>query len=499
MKNTREKLALLAGGVIIGLLVVIWTIAGSEKLFLRTVPIEQRLVSQNEAIRKKAQQELLGLGADAKHDVAGRLVPALTQGNPFLRKWAAISLALIGPSAQEALPALLQCVTLPEKEIAQACRVALSEIGTPDVGQLPNLMRALEDGRPEVRCEAVASIAKMGPAADEAVPTILTQIEEGATISECLAHAAAELSQPGSTMLLGLQKMLSSPKESTRRNAATVFVLVGPRTQEQIQVLLKTLAEDTSGEVRRPVSRALALKQTPERGQLSSLGFAIRRSRSEVVRLTALELLQSQGLPLEQVDVFILQGLQDSAPAVRLQAARWLKTLDLKARFALSNLIPLLKDADPTVRRTALETLRQSVGKRKDFLPPIAKAQRDEDPGIRCMAAQTLVEMGASDRVAIPILAADVKNSALIDGNCPADALGMAGHFNPDVVPTLAKLLGEKDRETRRRAVHALLQLGAKAKEALPALAQAQKDQVPGADNALNAIRDAVARTRRKR
>ena len=38
----------------------------------------------------------------------------------FVQKWAAISLALVGPAAQEAIPVLLQSVSSKEKDVAQA-------------------------------------------------------------------------------------------------------------------------------------------------------------------------------------------------------------------------------------------------------------------------------------------------------------------------------------------------------------------------------------------
>jgi len=72
---------------------VIWIIASNDQLFRRTVPVEQRLVSRNETIRKKAQQELLGLEAEQKKKVVSRLIPALEQEDAFVKKWAAISLA----------------------------------------------------------------------------------------------------------------------------------------------------------------------------------------------------------------------------------------------------------------------------------------------------------------------------------------------------------------------------------------------------------------------
>ncbi len=104
-------------------------------------------MSRNETIRKKAQQELLGLESEQKKQVVSRLLPALESEDPFVKKWAAISLALVGPAAQEAIPFLLQNVSAKEKDVVQAARVALSEIGAPDAQQLPSLLRTVQDPR----------------------------------------------------------------------------------------------------------------------------------------------------------------------------------------------------------------------------------------------------------------------------------------------------------------------------------------------------------------
>src|SRR5258708_1087162 len=168
--------------VILGL---IWIIAGNDRLFRNTVPIEQRLVSRNEGIRKKAQQELLGMDPDQKKVVVNRLIPALEREDPFVKKWAAISLALVGPAAQEAIPSLLQNVSAREKDAVQAARVALSEIGAPDAQQLPSLLRTLQDPRDSVRCEAALSIGKMGPAAQEAAPLLIGFIQRQGDTPAC--------------------------------------------------------------------------------------------------------------------------------------------------------------------------------------------------------------------------------------------------------------------------------------------------------------------------
>jgi HEAT repeat protein len=50
----------------------------------------------------------------------------------------------------------------------------------------------------------------------------------------------------------------------------------------------------------------------------------------------------------------------------------------------------------------------------------------------------------------------------------------------------------EKDPDVRSRAARVLMHLGRRAREAVPALLHAQKDEVPGAAIALKAVRASV-------
>jgi len=81
---------------------------------------------------------------------------------------------------------------------------------------------------------------------------------------------------------------------------------------------------------------------------------------------------------------------------------------------------------------------------------------------------------------------------------CAEDVLGLAGLFDPDVVRSMIRLVQEeKDPDIRSRAAQVLMHLGPRAHDAIPALVHAQKDDVPGAEMALRAIRLPPPRKRR--
>jgi HEAT repeat protein len=149
----------------------------------------------------------------------------------------------------------------------------------------------------------------------------------------------------------------------------------------------------------------------------------------------------------------------------------------------------MLKDPEPAIRRLGLETLRRSGLKSTELLRRVAGAQRDADPGVRCRAAQTLVEAGSTDRVSIALLIDDLRKDE-DTARCAEDVLGLAGLFDIDVVHSMIRLVQEeKDPDIRSRAARVLMHAGPRAREAVPVLLRAQKDDVPGASMALRAVR----------
>ncbi len=442
---------------------LVWLIAGNDRLFRSTVPIEQRLVSRNESIRKKAQQELLGLETDGKKKVVTRLIPALEKEDPFVQKWAAISLALVGPAAQEAIPVLLQSVSAKEKDVAQASRVALSEIGAPDAQQLPSLLRTLQDPRESVHCEAALSIGKMGPAAQEAAPLLLASVKRPEQTPACMEEALALLASGVPSIYPSTVELLSSGHLEIRRKAARVLALAGAKTPEVITPLFDFLSHEQDGEVRASLVKALRLPYLPESNALAVL----------------------------------IDGLHGEDTGLRLQAARGIRQSAPRGPKSLIPILIMLKDSEPTIRRLGLETLRRSGLKSPQLLQKVAKAQRDDDSGVRCRAAETLVESGAVDRVAIGLLTGDLRGDE-DTARCAEDVLGLVGLFDNDVVHSMTRLVREDPNvDIRSRAARVLMHLGPKAKEAIPVLSHAQKDDVPGAEMALRAVRTPASRRRR--
>lgn len=452
MNRKVLSFALAQAAILFGL---VWFIAGNDRLFRSTVPIEQRLVSRDDAIRNKAQQELLGLDDDGKKRAVSRLITELDQDDPFRRKWAAISLALVGPAAQEAIPSLLQEVSDKQKDAAQAARVALSEIGAPDAQQLPSLIKALGDPRESIRCEAALSIGKMGPAAGQAVPLLLEDVRRPEETPACLEDALASIGNSVPAALPPVIELLKNERVEVRLRAARILAMAGVKTPEGIAALFDALGHETDRKTRALIAKALQIPSTPDPDPTAVLSAA----------------------------------LEDPFVPVRLEAARRVRQSAPRGPKYLPLILRMLKDPDPSIRRLGLETLRRCGQRSTELMRKVAKAQRDPDPGVRCRAAEALIEAGATDRVSIALQISDLKGDE-DTARCAEDVLSLAGLFDLDVVHSMTRLVQEeKDPDIRSRAARVLMHLGPRAREAIPALLRAQKDDVPGAATALKAIR----------
>jgi HEAT repeat protein len=106
--------------------------------------------------------------------------------------------------------------------------------------------------------------------------------------------------------------------------------------------------------------------------------------------------------------------------------------------------------------------------------------EHDADPGVRCQAALTLGNLGSLARNAIPTLI-----KLLDDKNADVRAavvasIGGTAPFSRAAIPKLIKLLKDKDVVIRRRAIRALGRFGPEAKPAVPVLVLALEDPDPG-------------------
>jgi HEAT repeat protein len=233
------------------------------------------------------------------------------------------------------------------------------------------------------------------------------------------------------------------------------------------------------------------------------------------VRSRALHAVPYVGLEQRVILPVLFEGLQDPDAGVRQAAAYSLGEHYPRAPGVVSRLLPLLDDPDTTTRFHAIvalgkigppaaegvpRLLREMGGKQgSDAIwalgrigaeaaaarPGLENALETGNPDRRLRAAGALWKIGEERQELLDVLAAAFPEGVRAHQSVPSEELEEIG---APAVPHLVALLGHEDRRVRSRAARTLGRIGPDAREAVPALARALKDEEVVVINAVNAL-----------
>ena len=112
------------------------------------------------------------LGADARDAVPALIDIYNAQISPISGFWTATSMASIGPSASNAVPALARGLNNTNMDLRLGTITALAQINSQPELSVPALVQALEDQNYMVRYYAVLALGRFGAQAAKAVPAL---------------------------------------------------------------------------------------------------------------------------------------------------------------------------------------------------------------------------------------------------------------------------------------------------------------------------------------
>src|SRR5262249_7523555 len=137
-----------------------------------------------------------------------------------------------------------------------------------------------------------------------------------------------------------------------------------------------------------------------------------------------------------------------------------------------------LKDADAGVRLAALFALEPAGRNSEAVVGQLATALTDADRNVRIAAVAVLGRIGPPAKSALPALPAAPQDADAGVRISVADVLaGLEPARAAMVLPIVSSGLTDKDPQVRRAAAYVLGQLGNGAKDAIPALTAALKDE----------------------
>ncbi len=278
--------------------------------------------SADEEERRSAAEALGKIGPSARNAVPA-LIEALENDADSKGAWtAANALAKIGPDAEAAVPALIRALQRDEDESgAWAAAHALTEIAPRDREVISALVKMSETGPPHMRWAVVVVLPNIGPGVKEVGPAVR-------------------------------KVLIEDEDQNVRMMAATSLGMIARSDKEEVPALIKALEEDTDAGVRSTVAGALGSIGPDVDGVVSALIKTLQRDSDGGVRSAAASALGEMGTEARTVVSALVQALEeDTEGSVRRAAAQ-----------ALSTIAGTVQDAEVVTALPMLKEVSQSLG-----------------------------------------------------------------------------------------------------------------------------------------
>jgi HEAT repeat protein/lysophospholipase L1-like esterase len=293
------------------------------------------------------------------------LIRTLTRPEPRAKLRALHALALRGPSAADAVPALRALLEEPGPQFRAAAARALGQIGPPPAtAAAAALARRLDDPDADVRHRAEEALHAIHPAPD---------------------HCLGELT-----------RILETPAASGREEAARIVGAMGPEARGAVEALVVTLRDERVAVREEAVS---ALGQIGPDAAAAAPAL-LARIHDPDLRWRVVDALGALGPGASAAVPALAAALEDESGDVRRLAARALGRIGPAARSAAPRLVNALGDRRDDVRLAAARALPRVDADPKLARPALEKLLHGPNDAVRKAAAAALRRLSPRSTVA---------------------------------------------------------------------------------------------------
>jgi len=164
-----------------------------------------------------------------------KLIKALTDSKPYVRRSAARALGEIGPGAKSAVPELVKSLSDNNSNVRRCASEALGKIGPDAVSGVPELAELVKDSNLGVRIGAVEALGKIGPGAAIGVLHLVKALTD--SNSDVRRRAAESLGKigPNAESITPLVKALDDSDSTVRYNATEALMKMGPLGKSELE------------------------------------------------------------------------------------------------------------------------------------------------------------------------------------------------------------------------------------------------------------------------
>ena len=354
-------------------------------------PLRERLLSSDERTKRAAFKEFDSLNPAAKRpyqylEIMTSMLHDADLNNQVL---AADALGHMGPAAEDAVPDLVQLLSVSNETVRSHAGKALEDLG---VVAVPSLILALKQPEPAVRVAAADTLGNIGPAAKEAIPDLATLL--GDEDREVSRHAAPALGRIGPAAVPELIEVARWRSRYTTDMASTAFadLKADAATVRELVRLMGNVKEDPA--VRAFAATALGHMPEKAQGEMPELIRVLGDENNDVRTAARWALGQTgpKGIPA------LREALKNDNSRILSGAAFALGSMGPAAEAAVPDLLRVMKNDDRTVRIDAI----LAIGKTQVTSDAVVRAliqvlDTDKDEVVRLDAVRVLSKMETSE------------------------------------------------------------------------------------------------------
>ena len=431
--------------------------------------VKQGLGAQGAAQRRTAIETMERLGGEAL-DIR-LFMRALADPEVGVRHSAAAVLGFCGPSAAEAVPALIARLADADEDVRLRAAEALGRIGPEAQAALPALMAEWQN--PKAFDAVAGALHGIGPTA---LPYLVQLLQDRRRpnrdkIARVLANIAAAA---GSSVWF---EVLADPEPAVRREALEALERATPAFRRCVG---PTLAELVLTEHNALVRRR-AVKALRESGRAATpvLRGLLRDPDAEARTLAAAALIRWPEHAPAAMPVFLEAMKTHSKPATDC-AAGALVELGRAGKSVVPALQLALQDPEDDIRLWAAIALGNVGPVAREAVPALRRALHDGDPHVRLAAVDAWSRIERRPAEALPILLAALTRGERAVSNRAGDMVHVTveptfalRRYGPAAIPALLREIYEDNialDNINKPTVGVLKDLGLEAGEAVPSL-----------------------------
>ncbi|MCH2383222.1 MAG: HEAT repeat domain-containing protein [Pedosphaera sp.] len=364
-----------------------------------------------------------------------RLISDLREGDKVARREAARALALLGPEAKPAVPALVRALDDDQEQVFFWSATALANLGPDAHEATPELIKRLRRSsrryRDQVRLRVVTALTRIGPAA---VPQLIDALgNESESIRSGAARVLGNMGSDAHEAAPRLFTLLADEETYLGEAAGAALGKIGPAAHPQV---LEALGSDNEN-VR--AAAAVAIGWMSEPGEPAKrLAKRLEAEPSSRVTANGLQALNRVGLPGEQLLPLLLQALDHDGDRVRHQAMNGLLSLRPDSRAAVPHLVGRLASDDPVKRGQAINLLGRIGPDAGDAVPRLITQLGQAAAEERVACRQAMVDIG---QAAVPWILASAKSQPLAMLGGKSWQASCLGEIGLQATPALAAAL----------------------------------------------------------